>query len=114
MSNPAAADDFSYAIGTAIHRQRKTRRISQTNLARKIGISNFTLSHLERGMGRITVKSVFDIARGLNISPLEIFSEVIVEQHSPRNNQELTKLRNEVTSLRTQLQKISELTTVGV
>lgn len=56
-------------IGHAIRKQRKFRRITQAQLAAKIGVSRPLVCLIENGRTGIGVHMLIDIARVLNTMP---------------------------------------------
>lgn len=63
-------------IGQRIEDHRKALRLSQTDLAQKIGVSLTQMQAYERGKVRIGASRLWYIAEALNISVVELFQEV--------------------------------------
>lgn len=59
---------FSLYCGIAIKRLRKEKKISGTDLARILNLSQQQLSRYERGVNKFTIDSIFNISIALNIS----------------------------------------------
>lgn len=55
-----------------IKKMRKERRLSQRELARKIGISHNYLSEIERNEYDITVSMLIRIANALDVDPRDL------------------------------------------
>jgi len=61
------ADPLSVAIGVRIRDIRKTKGISQDDLALRAGIHRTFIGRVERGETNITMKTLYKIASGLGI-----------------------------------------------
>ena len=56
-----------YEIGQRIRRIRKARRLSQEELAEKVGISTTHMSHIETGNTKLSLPVFVNIARALEV-----------------------------------------------
>lgn len=61
-----------YEIGARIKRLREERKISQKELAERIGISNSRVSNWEQGLNRPDVDLLAGICTALSVSPSEL------------------------------------------
>lgn len=62
----------TYEIGNRIRRFREDRKLTQVQLADRIGVSNSRLSNWEQGINRPDADSIADICLALNVSPSEL------------------------------------------
>ncbi len=60
-------------LGDKIARVRKDRRLTQDQLAEKIGVQTATISNIERGETDTSVYTVFKIAQVLRVHIKELF-----------------------------------------
>lgn len=60
-------------LGAKIQRVRKTKRITQEELAAKIGVQPSTISNIEGGKTDTSVYTIFKIALALKIHIKELF-----------------------------------------
>jgi transcriptional regulator with XRE-family HTH domain len=67
-------------VGQLIREHRLRRRLTQTELARQIGISQSDLSRMEKGEYRVPLDVLFRILRAFELSLGEFFGELA---HSP-------------------------------
>lgn len=63
------------AIGSRLRRLRKERHLSQTDLARQIGIQQSDLSRMEKGEYRVSLENLFKILGVLDLDVTEFFQE---------------------------------------
>ena len=64
--------DTQKRLGQNVRKFRKERRMSQTELAEKAGVALMTISRLERGEHDPHVRTLWQIARGLDVPLLEL------------------------------------------
>lgn len=62
-------------VGTRIQTNRKSRGVTQADLAAKLGISRPLLTNIEAGRRAASVDLVKKIATALQVSPLALLSE---------------------------------------
>ena len=60
-------------IGETIYRLRKSRKMSQKELAEKAEISDVTLSRIENGAASMNILTFVKIAKALSVTEGEIF-----------------------------------------
>jgi DNA-binding XRE family transcriptional regulator len=61
-------------LGAKIKRLRRAQRLSQEQLASKVGVQMATISNIERGTTDTSVYLVFKITRTLKLHIKELFS----------------------------------------
>lgn len=85
-----------YAIGQRIRKFRKANRLSQEQLAEKVGISVTHMSHIETGNTKLSLEVFAEIARALDARSDELLfgeRDIIREQA----NDEIISLLSECT-----------------
>lgn len=65
--------DIRFLLGRNVARLRRQRKLSQEKLAAASGHSQQSISELERGHRNATIDLIGDIARALNVHPIELF-----------------------------------------
>lgn len=70
---------FRRAFGRVLRRLRSERGLSQEGLAESAGYHVNHVSYLERGRRSPTLYAVFQLARALEVSPVELVRQVQVE-----------------------------------
>lgn len=60
-------------FGTAVRKKRKAAKLSQEELAEKLGIHRTYMSFIERGIRNPSLLMVFKISRALKIKLPELF-----------------------------------------
>ena len=90
-------------VGPKIRQLRKERKLTQTELASRIGIQQSDLSRMEKGEYRVSLDTLFKILAEFNVSISEFFDDVAQENMTPRDvkvvrdlNQLGTEARREV------------------
>lgn len=109
-------------VGEKIRQVRVVNNLSQDNIASELGISIGAYSNIERGKTDITVSRLFEIAKILKTTILELlsmnttntkFSEPQIKQNPLVNTEygelkeQLNKLQKEITILKTKEKKRS-------
>jgi len=72
-------------VGPRIRRLRKDRKLTQTELAARIGIQQSDLSRMEKGEYRVSLDTLFKILAEFNVSIGEFFNDVARESLTPRD-----------------------------
>jgi len=67
-------NEFLNALGNRIHDLRKEKKISQTELAERIGTKHTAIGRLERGEVNTSVIMLRKIAKELEVSLIELIS----------------------------------------
>lgn len=72
-------------VGPKIRQLRKERKLTQTELASRIGIQQSDLSRMEKGEYRVSLDTLFRILAEFNVSISEFFDDVAKESFTPRD-----------------------------
>ena len=72
-------------VGPRIRKLRKERKLTQTELASRIGIQQSDLSRMEKGEYRVSLDTLFKILAEFNVSIGEFFDDVARESLTPRD-----------------------------
>jgi transcriptional regulator with XRE-family HTH domain len=81
-------------VGRKIRQLRKMHKLTQTELAGRIGIHQSDLSRMEKGAYRVSLDTLFRILAEFELSMGEFFGEVKREAASSRDAQILHHLRS--------------------
>ena len=76
-----------YALGERIYSSRKKMKMTQSDLAEKVGISNTYLSHIENGSGNMSMDIFVDIANALGVTADELLSDSILSDDNLTGDQ---------------------------
>jgi transcriptional regulator with XRE-family HTH domain len=63
----------SMEIGKVVKKLRKEKGLTQTELAQKIGKSMRLITYFERGVANVSLDTLYDIAKALDVPVSEIF-----------------------------------------
>ena len=80
-------------VGPKIRQLRKERKLTQTELASRIGIQQSDLSRMEKGEYRVSLDTLFKILAVFNVSISEFFDGVNKESLTPRDVQVVRDLK---------------------
>ncbi|RMH23475.1 MAG: XRE family transcriptional regulator [Acidobacteria bacterium] len=80
-------------VGPKIRKLRKERKLTQTELASRIGIQQSDLSRMEKGEYRVSLDTLFKILAEFNLSIGEFFEDVARESFTPRDVQLVRELK---------------------
>lgn len=80
-------------VGPKIRQLRKERKLTQTELASRIGIQQSDLSRMEKGEYRVSLDTLFKILAVFNVSISEFFDDVNKESLTPRDVQVVRDLK---------------------
>ena len=80
-------------VGPKIRKLRKERRLTQTELASRIGIQQSDLSRMEKGEYRVSLDTLFKILAEFDVSIGEFFDDVVKESVTPQDVQLVQTLR---------------------
>lgn len=72
-------------VGHKIRQLRKQRRLTQTELAGRIGIQQSDLSRMEKGEYRVSLDTLFRILGEFDMGIGEFFDEMAQESFTPRD-----------------------------
>lgn len=69
-------DNINKIIGNNIKRIRKESNLTMETLAKKIGLANrSSISHIENGSRSLTLDTLEKVAKGLNVSIVELLEQ---------------------------------------
>ena len=71
------------SIGSRLRRLRKQRRLTQTELARQIGIQQSDLSRMEKGEYRVSLDNLFRILAVFGVDIAEFFNQEPAHRPAP-------------------------------
>ncbi len=80
-------------VGPKIRQLRKERKLTQTELASRIGIQQSDLSRMEKGEYRVSLDTLFKILAVFDVSISEFFDDVNKETLTPRDVQVMRDLK---------------------
>ncbi len=72
-------------VGRKIRQLRKERRLTQTELAVRLGIQQSDLSRMEKGEYRVSLDTLFKILAEFRLGIGEFFEEIARETMTPRD-----------------------------
>ena len=78
--------DF-YAIGQRIQKKRKSQNITQENLAEAISVTVGYISQIERGITKINLETLSQIAEHLNCEITDFLSNTVIDSDSYLENE---------------------------
>lgn len=81
-------------VGRKIRQLRKQRKLTQTELAARMGIQQSDLSRMEKGEYRVSLDTLFKILAEFRMGVGEFFDELHRESISPRDLQAMMNLRD--------------------
>jgi transcriptional regulator with XRE-family HTH domain len=91
-------------IGPRIRKMRRERKLTQTELAARIGIQQSDLSRMEKGEYRVSLDTLFRILAEFNISVSEFFDDANKETLTPRDVQVVRDLKHLPTEARREVE----------
>lgn len=80
-------------VGPKIRSLRKERKLTQTELASRIGIQQSDLSRMEKGEYRVSLDTLFKILAEFNVSISEFFDDVAKSSMTPRDVQMMREIK---------------------
>ena len=80
-------------VGPKIRQLRKERKLTQTELASRIGIQQSDLSRMEKGEYRVSLDTLFKILAVFDVSISEFFDDVNKESLTPRDVQVMRDIK---------------------
>lgn len=69
-------ENYNHLIGTRVKMTRITKRISQTELAKEIGVTQTHLSNIENGRAGLTIANLIKLHQVLHCPISEFFKDV--------------------------------------
>jgi transcriptional regulator with XRE-family HTH domain len=88
-------------VGRKIRELRKERKLTQVELAARLGIQQSDLSRMEKGEYRVSLDTLFRVLAEFRMSMSEFFDEVAKESITPRD----VKLVHDFNSLPAEIQR---------
>ena len=76
MSSNSSEEQFLDKVAKRIASLRKAKSMTQERLAADADIDRVVLANIETGLRRPTTRTIYKIARGLNVKPDEIFKNL--------------------------------------
>lgn len=103
MTHPKSrATEVDKAVGAAVRKHRVAAGMSQHDLADKIGVTYQQAHKYERGINRISVGRIYDIAQALNVPLADLFADcgvsIVPAPDTERQTLELVRSFRQVTS----------------
>ncbi len=92
-------------VGPKIRQLRKERKLTQTELASRIGIQQSDLSRMEKGEYRVSLDTLFKILAEFNVSISEFFDDVNKESLTPRDVKVVRDLKRLPSSARREVEE---------
>ena len=92
-------------VGPKIRQLRKERKLTQTELASRIGIQQSDLSRMEKGEYRVSLDTLFKILAVFDVSISEFFDDVNKESLTPRDVQVVRDLKRLPSSVRREVEE---------
>jgi transcriptional regulator with XRE-family HTH domain len=80
-------------VGRKIRKLRKERKLTQTELASRIGVQQSDLSRMEKGEYRVSLDTLFRILAEFKLSIGEFFDDLTQESVTPRDLQIMRSLK---------------------
>ncbi len=93
MSGSSRTPTATAAVGQRIRRYRLERHLTQTQLARQIGIQQSDLSRMEQGEYRVPLDTLFKILRAFEVSFGEFFGDLAQDRLTARESALLQSFR---------------------
>lgn len=92
-------------VGPKIRQLRKERKLTQTELASRIGVQQSDLSRMEKGEYRVSLDTLFKILAVFDVSISEFFDDVNKESLTPRDVQVVRDLKRLPGSVRREVEE---------
>lgn len=83
-------------IGNRIARARKKTKLSQHDLATRIGLKRTSVTNIEKGRQKVMVHTLIEVAKHLNVSP----AELLPREQSGSSSNDVSRLLENNVSLR--------------
>lgn len=93
--------EINSRLGEQIRRQRKARKLNQTDLARRVGLSRTSITNIESGRQALTVHQLFDFAEALGVDAGALLPDASSAPKADVNQASMTpQLLNWISSLK--------------
>lgn len=93
MARPARPPLPTAAVGQLVRQRRQERNLTQTELARQIGIQQSDLSRMEKGEYRVSLDVLFRILQVFEMSLGEFFGDLAQQSLTSRESSLLQSFR---------------------
>lgn len=90
-----------YRIGQRIRKYRKAQKLSQEQLAERIGISVTHMSHIETGNTKLSLQVFYDISNALNVCADDLLSDTLT--NSKKHRKEILDIIDSCTPQQTRI-----------
>ncbi len=84
--------EINKQLGKRIQYLRKQKGLSQENLAEALNIATTSLSYIETGRGFMSLSTLENLAKALEVEPYEIFQQVTINSNEEMYNYLIKKL----------------------
>ena len=84
--------EINKQLGKRIQYLRKQKGLSQENLAEALNIATTSLSYIETGRGFMSLNTLENLAKALEVEPYEIFQQVTINSNEEMYNYLIKKL----------------------
>ena len=84
--------EINKQLGKRIQYLRKQKGLSQENLAEALNIATTSLSYIETGRGFMSLNTLENLAKALEVEPYEIFQQVTIHSNEEMYNYLIKKL----------------------
>lgn len=84
--------EINKQLGKRIQYLRKQKGLSQENLAEALNIATTSLSYIETGRGFMSLSTLENLAKALEVEPYEIFQQVTIHSNEEMYNYLIKKL----------------------
>lgn len=83
-------ENYNHLIGTRVKMLRITKRVSQTELAKKIGVTQTHLSNIENGRAGLTITNLIKLHQVLDCPISSFFEDIEGKQEEKAKENELS------------------------
>ena len=99
-------ENYNHVIGTRVKMIRITKHISQTELAKEIGVTQTHLSNIENGRAGLTISNLIKLHQAMRCPISEFF--VDIEEQTPKSPSESDITLEDIVELAKMLKKNRE------
>lgn len=80
-------EEYNRLIGKRVKMQRITKKVSQTDLAKEMGVTQTHLSNIENGRAGLTIPNLIKMHQILECPISTFFVDIEGEKEAPANNE---------------------------
>lgn len=80
-------EEYNRLIGKRVKMQRITKKVSQTDLAKEMGVTQTHLSNIENGRAGLTIPNLIKMHQILECPISAFFVDIEGEKEAPDNNE---------------------------